>query len=113
MRARLCSLSLPLQVLEDGRTTPANALTFLRACIAAGMSPEQALLAVCGIHFKLGMRSSVMPAREPDEHLVPDPYLIKVGRGLACETLCVTALGRSIDQASTHRGCFVRACTGL
>ncbi|KAF5830389.1 hypothetical protein DUNSADRAFT_14652 [Dunaliella salina] len=48
-------------VLEDGRTSHPNTLRFLQCCITAGMSPEVALLAVCGIHFKLGVRSSIMP----------------------------------------------------
>jgi hypothetical protein len=33
---------------------------------------------VCGISFKLGVRSSIMPACEPDERLIPNPYVMKV-----------------------------------
>lgn len=41
---------------------------------------EQVLLSCCGITFRLGKISSVLPRLEGDVLLVPEPYLMQVRR---------------------------------
>ncbi|KAK9833148.1 hypothetical protein WJX74_008612 [Apatococcus lobatus] len=55
-----------------------NHAVFREVQVGLHETPERALFQLCGLTFKEGVASSVMPAAPMDAMLIPDPYVLQV-----------------------------------